>query len=94
LDALEDTKLPFFTWLFFEPAYLDQLKDFHAPVINYSQKTSGIFIGDVRKVDSQVIAGGVDEIDFCKLTTEEVRKQWTLAREQDGNTSSPRLFCS
>jgi hypothetical protein len=27
----------------------------------------------------------VDEVDFDKLTTEEIRKQWTLAREQAGS---------
>jgi hypothetical protein len=26
----------------------------------------------------------VDEVDFDKLTTEEIHKQWTLAREQAG----------
>ena len=54
-------------------------------VINYSVKTSGIPIAEVRKEYSQAIAGGVDEVDFDKLTTEEIRKQWTLAREQAGS---------
>ena len=68
-----------------ERPYLDQFKDFQAPVINYSVKTSGIPISEVRKDYSQAIAGGVDEVDFDKLTTEEIRKQWTLAREQAGS---------
>jgi uroporphyrinogen decarboxylase len=85
LDVLADTKLTFLHLHFLERPYLDQFKDFHAPVINYSQKTSGISIGDVRKEYSQVIAGGVDEIDFDQLTTEDIRKQWTLAREQAGD---------
>jgi uroporphyrinogen decarboxylase len=85
LDALADTKLTFLHLHFLDRPYLDQFKDFHAPVINYSVKTSGISVADVRKEYSQVIAGGVDEVDFEKLTAEEIRKQWTTAREQAGN---------
>ena len=85
LDALADTKLTFLHLHFLDRPYLDQFKDFHAPVINYSVKTSGISIGDVRKEYSQVIAGGVDEVGFDQLTTEVIRKQWNSAREQAGN---------
>ena len=54
-------------------------------MVNYSVKTSGIPIADVRKSYSQAIAGGVDEVDFDQLTTEEIRKQWTQARDQAGS---------
>jgi uroporphyrinogen-III decarboxylase len=85
LDALADTKLTVLHLHYLERPYLGQFKDFNAPVIQYSVKTSGIPISDVRKEYSQTIAGGVDEIDFDKLTTEEIRKQWTSAREQAGS---------
>jgi uroporphyrinogen decarboxylase len=85
LAALADTKLTLLHLHTLERPYLDQFKDFSAPVINYSVKTSGIPIAEVRKVYSQAIAGGVDEVDFDKLTTEQIRKQWTLAREQAGS---------
>jgi uroporphyrinogen-III decarboxylase len=85
LAALADTKLTLLHLHTLEKPYLDQFKDFQAPVINYSVKTSGIPIAEVRKEYSQAIAGGVDEVDFDKLTTEEIRKQWTLAREQAGS---------
>jgi uroporphyrinogen decarboxylase len=85
LAALADTKLTLLHLHTLERPYLEQFKDFSAPVINYSVKTSGIPIAEVRKVYSQAIAGGVDEVDFDKLTTEEIRKQWTLAREQAGS---------
>ena len=85
LAALADTKLTLLHLHTLERPYLDQFKDFQAPVINYSVKTSGIPIVEVRKEYSQAIAGGVDEVDFDKLTTEEIRKQWTLAREQAGS---------
>jgi uroporphyrinogen decarboxylase len=85
LNALADTKLTVLHLHYLERPYLGQFKDFSAPVIQYSVKTSGIPISDVRKEYSQTIAGGVDEIDFDRLTTEEIRKQWTFAREQAGS---------
>ncbi len=85
LAALADSKLTLLHLHTLERPYLDQFKDFSAPVINYSVKTSGIPVAELRKVYSQAIAGGVDEVDFDKLTTEEIRKQWTLAREQAGS---------
>jgi uroporphyrinogen decarboxylase len=85
LAALADTKLTLLHLHTLERPYLDQFKDFQAPVINYSVKTSGIPIAEVRKDYSQAIAGGVDEVDFDKLTTEEIRKQWMLAREEAGS---------
>jgi len=47
-------------------------------------KTSGIPISEIRAQFSQPIAGGVDEIDYEKLTAAEIRKQWQAAREQAG----------
>jgi hypothetical protein len=84
-DALSDTKLTFLHLHYLERPFLDQFKDFHAPVIQYSEKVSGIPISDVRKQYPQTIAGGVDEIDFDKLSTAEIRKQWLAAREQAGS---------
>jgi len=83
-DALADTKLTVLHLHYLERPYLDQFKDFNAPVLQYSVKTSGIPISEVRKYYSQPIAGGVDEIDFEKLTVAEMRKQWTEARAQAG----------
>lgn len=85
LDALADTKLTFLHLHYLERPFLDQFKDFNAPVIQYSEKVSGIPISDVRKQYSQAIAGGVDEIDFDKLTTADIRQQWLAAREQAGS---------
>jgi uroporphyrinogen decarboxylase len=83
-DALADTKLTVLHLHYLERPYLDQFKDFNAPVLQYSVKSSGIPISEVRKQFSQPIAGGVDEFDFEKLTVGEMRKQWTDAREQAG----------
>jgi hypothetical protein len=83
-DALGDTKLTILHLHYLEREYLDQFKDFNAPVIQYSVKTSGIPISDVRNQYDQPIAGGVDEIDFEKLTVAEMRRQWTESRAQAG----------
>jgi uroporphyrinogen decarboxylase len=83
-DALADTKLTTLHLHYLERPYLDQFKDFNAPVLQYSVKVSGIPISEVRKQYSQPILGGVDEIDFTRLTTEEIRKQWIEASKEAG----------
>jgi hypothetical protein len=93
-DALADTKLSILHLHYLERPYLDQFKDFRAPVIQYSVKTSGIPITDVRKLYSQTIAGGVNEIDFRKLTTAEMRQQWKDARSQAGRNYIATPGCS
>jgi uroporphyrinogen decarboxylase len=83
-DALADTKLTVLHLHYLERPYLDQFKDFHAPVLQYSVKTSGIPISEIRQKYSQPILGGVDEIDYRKLTTDEIRSQWQDAKSQAG----------
>jgi uroporphyrinogen-III decarboxylase len=83
-DALADTKLTVLHLHNLERPYINQFRDFNPPVVQYSLKTSGIPISEFRVHYSQPIAGGVDEIDYEKLTTEEIRKQWKEAREQAG----------
>ena len=83
-DALADTKLTVLHLHFLERPYLDQFTDFNVPILQYSVKVSGIPISEVRQKYSQPIFGGVDEIDFRKLSTEEIRTQWTQARSQAG----------
>jgi uroporphyrinogen-III decarboxylase len=94
LDALADTKLTFLHLHNLERPYLGQFKDFHAPVLQYSLKVSGIPISEVRQLYSQTIAGGVDEIDFQKLTTEQMREQWKSARAEAGNKYIATPGCS
>jgi hypothetical protein len=93
-DALADTKLTILHLHYLERPYLDQFKDFNAPVIQYSVKTSGIPISEVRKQYSQPIAGGVDEIDYEKLTVAEIRTQWTEAWSQAGTKYIAAPGCS
>ncbi len=63
-DELADTKLTVLHLHYLERPFLDRFKDFNAPVIQYSVKTSGIPISEVRKQFSQPIAAGVDEMDY------------------------------
>jgi uroporphyrinogen decarboxylase len=93
-DTLADTKLSVLHLHYLERPYLDQFKDFNAPVIQYSVKTSGISISEVRKQYSQPIAGGVDEIGYEKLTVAEIRTQWTEARAQAGTKYIAAPGCS
>jgi uroporphyrinogen decarboxylase len=94
LDALADTKLTFLHLHNFDRAYLGEFTDFNVPVIQYSVKTSGIPISEVRQLYSQTIAGGIDEIDFQKLSTEQMREQWKAAREQAGKKYIATPGCS
>jgi uroporphyrinogen decarboxylase len=93
-DALADTKLTVLHLHYLERPYISQFQDFHAPVVQYSVKTSGIPVSEMRKVYSQPIAGGVDEIDYDKLTTSEIRRQWTETREQAGSKYIAAPGCS
>jgi uroporphyrinogen decarboxylase len=93
-DALADTKLSILHLHYLERPYLDQFRGFNAPVIQYSVKTSGIPISEVRKQYSQPIAGGVDEIDYQKLTVVEIKKQWTEAWAQAGSKYIAAPGCS
>ena len=73
-----------FLHLHVEEPYLSQFHGFEAPVINYSDRVSGIPIRDVRRQYSQVIAGGIDEVDYKQLSADDLRKQIDSARSQAG----------
>jgi len=68
-----------------QPAYLNGFRDFTAPIVNYSMHVSGIPIAEVRKqFPSWVIAGGIDEVNYRKLTPEELRREWQSAAQAAG----------
>lgn len=91
---LAGTNLTFLHLHNLERPYLAQFNDFHAPVLQYSVKVSGIPITEVRHFSTQTIAGGVDEIDFRNLTTEQMREQWKLARAAAGSRYIATPGCS
>jgi uroporphyrinogen decarboxylase len=74
-----------FLHLHVEPAYLSQFHDFAGPVINYSLHVSGIAMAEVhRQFPSWVVAGGIDEINYRKLTPDEMRLEWQQAAQAAG----------
>lgn len=85
LAALSGTKLTILHLHNLDRPYLGQFTGFNAPVLQYSVKESGIPIAEARKLyPHTVLAAGVDEIDFRKLTTAEMRSQWESARAAAG----------
>jgi uroporphyrinogen decarboxylase len=67
-----------------EPAYLGLFEGFPAPIVNYSLHVSGIPIAEVRKRYPMVIAGGIDEVNYRKLTPAELQAQWKSAAQSAG----------
>ncbi len=84
LDALSDTKLTMLHLHYLDEAFIPQFRDFPAPVINYSVKTSGIPMSTMRKNFKQVLAGGVDEVNYGSLSVHDIREQWRTAQAQAG----------
>ena len=65
--------------------YLDQFRNFSAPVVNYSLPVTGIPIADVRaRFPQQVVAGGIDEVNYRKLSQADIRAQWQAASQAAG----------
>jgi len=84
LEAIGETKLTFLH-LHVQPGYLEFFRDFAAPVINYSLHVSGIPMAEVRsQFPSWVIAGGIDEVHYRALSSEELRRQWQAAAQAAG----------
>lgn len=93
-DALADTKLTVMHLHTLERPYLGLFRAYKAPVFQHSVKVSGISIREVRKLYPQTILGGVDEIDFKTLSTEQIRREWMTAREQAGSRYIAAPGCS
>jgi uroporphyrinogen decarboxylase len=83
LKAASGSKVTFLH-LHVEEPYLPEFRDFDFPIINYSVKVSGIPISTVRQMYSSVIAGGIDEVDYKKLTVADIRTEIKEAREAAG----------
>lgn len=74
-----------FLHLHVEEGYLDQFPNFKGPIINYSTHVSKIPIAAVRRqFHSWVIAGGIDEVNYRKLTPDDLRAQWQAAAKAAG----------
>src|SRR5262249_44072568 len=84
LQSISGARLNFLH-LLVEAASLPLFDGFPAPVVNYSLHVSHIPISDVRKRFAGAIAGGIDEVNYRKLGTNDLRVQWKAAAEQAGS---------
>ncbi|MCU1272998.1 MAG: hypothetical protein JWO48_429 [Bryobacterales bacterium] len=74
-----------FLHLHVEPGYLTQFQGFTGAVINYSQHVSRIPMAEVRRqFPAAVLAGGIDEVNYRKLTADDMGKQWRAASQAAG----------
>ena len=65
--------------------YLDLFwKGWPVAAINYSIHETGVGLAEARKQFSGVLAGGVDEVNFRKLSREQLTEQWKAARAAVG----------
>jgi uroporphyrinogen decarboxylase len=84
LEAIGETRLTFLH-LHVEPGYLEFFRGFRAPVINYSLHVSGIPMSEVRAMfPDRVMAGGIDEVHYRTLASDELRREWQAAAQAAG----------
>jgi uroporphyrinogen decarboxylase len=68
-----------------DKVYLDRFyKGWAASAINYSMHGTGVPIAKVRESYSGVILGGIDEVNYRKLTADDLKRQWTEAAQAAG----------
>ena len=68
-----------------DKVYLDRFyKGWQAAAINYSAHGTGVPIRQVRSKYPGVIMGGLDEVNFRKLTPDQMKQQWQAARKAAG----------
>jgi uroporphyrinogen decarboxylase len=68
-----------------DKVYLDRFyKGWPASAINYSTHGTGVPIAKVRAGYSGVIMGGIDEVNYRKLTPADLKKQWHEAAQAAG----------
>ena len=83
LEATSGAKLNILH-LHIQPDYLALFHDWPAPVFNYSLHVSHVPISDVRRQYPQTIMGGIDEVNYRKLSAAEMKAQWEAASRAAG----------
>jgi uroporphyrinogen decarboxylase len=78
-----------------DKVYLDRFYDgWAASAINYSMHGTGVPIAKVRERYSGVILGGIDEVNYRKLTSVDLKSQWGEAAKAAGKKSILTPGCS
>ncbi len=68
-----------------DKVYLDRFyQGWPASAINYSMHGTGVPIAKVRQGYSGVILGGIDEVNYRKLTPADLKRQWSEAAQAAG----------
>jgi len=68
-----------------DKVYLERFwKGWPAVAINYSTFTTGVPMAEARAKFSGVLMGGLDEVNYRKLTTDDLKRQWQTAQRQVG----------
>ena len=68
-----------------DKVYLDRFyRGWPASAINYSMHGTGVVIAKVREKYSGVILAGLDEVNYRKLTPQDLKRQWAEARKAAG----------
>lgn len=68
-----------------DKVYLDRFyQGWPAQAINYSAHGTGVAISQVRAKYSGVILGGLDEVNYRKLSRLDLKRQWADARKSAG----------
>ncbi len=68
-----------------DKVYLDRFySGWPVAAINYSTHATGVTLAEVRRQYSGVLMGGLDEVNFRKLTGPEMKEQWHAAQQAAG----------
>ena len=78
-----------------DPSHLDIFRDFPPAVINYSLHVSKIPFAEMRRhYPSLPLMGGVDEVNYRKLTVGEIQRQIAAAKAVAGGKFLVTPGCS
>jgi uroporphyrinogen decarboxylase len=93
MKAAADSKLAILH-LHLEKDFIALYEDFPATAINFSTHVSHVPIREMRRRYSQMIMGGIDEVDYRKLSERELKAQWDAAQGAAGKKFMLTPGCS
>jgi uroporphyrinogen-III decarboxylase len=93
MKAAADSKLAILH-LHLEKDFIALYEDFPATAINFSTHVSHVPIREMRRRYSQMIMGGIDEVNYRKLSERELKAQWDAAQGAAGKKFMLTPGCS
>jgi uroporphyrinogen decarboxylase len=68
-----------------DKVYLERFwKGWPATAINYSTATTGVPMSEARAKFTGVLMGGLDEVNYRRLTADDLKREWQTAQQQVG----------